>query len=153
LSAIIKASTEHIESILDLRILLLKELGELASPEDEETITAETRDYLQIALANGEFIAYLAESDGKMTASSGIAIFRRPPYPGNPKGMEAYILNMYTIPEFRGLGIGKRLLQECLDECRARGVKRVWLHASKEGEPLYRKAGFAGNIGELELFL
>ncbi|AGX02644.1 MULTISPECIES: GNAT family N-acetyltransferase [Bacillus] len=153
MEVIIKASTEHIESILNLRILLLKELGELASPKEEDILSAATRDYLQVALANGEFISYLAERDGKMAASSGIAIFRRPPYPGNIKGVEAYILNMYTLPEFRGLGIGKRLLQECLDECRARGVKRVWLHASQDGEPLYRKAGFTGNKGELELLL
>lgn len=66
MEVIIKASTEHIESILNLRVLLLKELGELASPKEEDILSAATRDYLQVALANGEFISYLAERDGKM---------------------------------------------------------------------------------------
>jgi ribosomal protein S18 acetylase RimI-like enzyme len=153
MAVILKASTEHIENIIELRMLLLKELGELVSDKEEEILAAETRGYLQKALANEEFISYLAVADGRMAAASGMVIFRRPPYPGNLKGMEAYILNMYTLPEFRGLGFGKRLLEECLDECRKKGVKRVWLHASQEGELLYRKAGFAGKEGEMEMLL
>ncbi|WMX58269.1 MULTISPECIES: GNAT family N-acetyltransferase [unclassified Peribacillus] len=38
---------------------------------------------------------------------------------------------MYTIPEYRGKGLAKRMLKKCIDESRNSGVKRIWLHASK----------------------
>ncbi|MGG0288901.1 GNAT family N-acetyltransferase [Peribacillus butanolivorans] len=66
---------------------------------------------------------------------------------------EAYILNMYTIPEYRGKGLAKRMLKKCIDESRNSGVKRVWLHASKDGKHLYKKMGFTTKDSEMELFL
>ncbi|WP_256218372.1 GNAT family N-acetyltransferase [Bacillus sp. MUM 116] len=60
---------------------------------------------------------------------------------------------MYTVPEYRGKGLAKRLLENCIDESKKSGVKRIWLHASEDGEPLYRKMGFSNKDSEMELFL
>jgi N-acetylglutamate synthase-like GNAT family acetyltransferase len=49
--------------------------------------------------------------------------------------------------------LGKRLLENCIDESKKSGVKRIWLHASEDGEPLYRKMGFTNKDSEMELFL
>lgn len=49
------------------------------------------------------------------------------------------------VPEARGLGLGKRLLAECMNWARDRGYKRMvlWTHASHEAAcALYRKAGW-----------
>ncbi|ATP40901.1 hypothetical protein CSE16_13055 [Solibacillus sp. R5-41] len=64
---------------------------------------------------------------------------QRPPYLENLEGIEAYILNMYTLPAFRGYGLAKVLLIHCIDESRERGVKPIWLQASESGAPLYKK--------------
>jgi N-acetylglutamate synthase-like GNAT family acetyltransferase len=49
--------------------------------------------------------------------------------------------------------LAKRLLENCIDESKKSGVKRIWLHASEDGEPLYRKMGFTNKDSEMELFL
>ncbi|MFE4897717.1 GNAT family N-acetyltransferase [Peribacillus butanolivorans] len=77
-----------------------------------------TREYLQKALSKNEFISYIAESNGEAISISGMVLFQRPPYLENLHGVEAYILNMYTIPEYRGKGLAKRMLKKCIDESR-----------------------------------
>ncbi|MFF2587720.1 GNAT family N-acetyltransferase [Peribacillus butanolivorans] len=149
----IKASIEDIDKIVSLRLALLKELGELKSLQEEHLMETSTREYLQKALSKNEFISYIAESNGEAISISGMVLFQRPPYLENLHGVEAYILNMYTIPEYRGKGLAKRMLKKCIDESRNSGVKRIWLHASKDGKHLYKKMGFTTKDSEMELFL
>ena len=54
----------------------------------------------------------------------------------------AYLLNFYTNPEARGRGYSNQLLSAAVEECRAKGVALVTLHASKFGRPIYEKFGF-----------
>ncbi|USK39641.1 hypothetical protein LIS77_03675 [Cytobacillus firmus] len=52
----IKVTTEHIDTIIQLRLTLLKELDELSSPQEEQLMETATRKYLQNALSRNEFI-------------------------------------------------------------------------------------------------
>lgn len=148
-----KATSDDIQSLIDLRIALLKEVGELHSQEEENTFRYATEQYLQTEMKSGTFIAYIAVVNGETVSISGVTFFQRPPYIGNLGGKEAYILNMYTRPDYRGNGLAKKLLQHCITECKANEIKRIWLHSSKDGQPLYRKIGFTSKPNEMELFL
>ncbi|MFD4706822.1 GNAT family N-acetyltransferase [Gottfriedia sp. NPDC058432] len=149
----IKVTHEHIEQVISLRLKLLNELGELNSLDEEYLIETSTREYLNTALSKNEFISFMVEHNGVPVSISGMVLFKRPPYLENLQGIEAYILNMYTATEFRGKGLERDLLGKCIDECKKSGVKRVWLHASKDGRQLYKKMGFTKKDGEMELFL
>lgn len=92
-------------------MVLLKELGELNSPHDEHLIETSTKDYLQTALSN-EFISYMAEKNGEPVSISGLVLFKRLPYLENLKGIEAYILNMYAVPQYR---MEMVWLEDCLN--------------------------------------
>lgn len=148
-----KVSLDHIDSIIKLRLALLRELGEINTPNEEQLLEASTRQYLPTSLSNNEFISYTAETNGEIVGISGMVLFKRPPYLENLEGLEAYILNMYTVPKYRGRGLAKILLNQCIEECKNSGVKRIWLHASEDGEPLYRKMGFTKKQNEMELYL
>lgn len=150
---ITKVSLEHIDTIIKLRLEMLEELGEFNSLQDKTLVEESTRNYLLQSLSNNKFISYMAEIDGKPVSISGMVFFHRPPYLENLQGIEAYILNMYTIPTYRGNGLAKSLLNHCIEESRKRGVKRIWLHASENGAPLYGKLGFKNKNNEMELFL
>jgi RimJ/RimL family protein N-acetyltransferase len=55
-------------------------------------------------------------------------------------------LGMGLLPDYRGKGIGMRLLQAAIDEARAAGFERIELSvyaANTRTAALYRKAGFA----------
>jgi ribosomal protein S18 acetylase RimI-like enzyme len=148
-----RASEKDIDNIICLRIELLKELGEIKSSQEEQLVLSSTKQYLNQTLSNNEFISYLAKFNGEAVSVSGVVIFKRPPYPENLNGIEAYILNMYTIPEHRGKGISRKVLESCIEECKSIGVKRIWLHASEDGKRLYQKMGFRYKNTEMELYI
>ncbi len=47
-----------------------------------------------------------------------------------------------TLEEARNKGIGSAVTGKCLDIAACNGVKKVILHASRMGEPVYRRLGF-----------
>jgi ribosomal protein S18 acetylase RimI-like enzyme len=148
-----RATVQDIEEIAKLRLELIKELGEVRSEQEEALILTATREYLEEALSSNEFISYLALANHQVISVSGMVLFKRPPFLENLKGLKAYILNMYTNPPYRGKGLAKKLLENCMEECKKIGVKRIWLHASDDGIPLYKNMGFTFKHSEMELFI
>ena len=71
-----------------------------------------------------------------------VQLFEKMPNPVNEAEVHAYLTNFYVVPEIRGRGLGRRLLNKALSWCRARGVDAVILWASPESKALYRRCGF-----------
>ena len=58
---------------------------------------------------------------------------------------EGHILNVAVDPDLRGSGVGRMLVQQVLDDCRAAGASFVSLEVRESNLPaitLYRKMGF-----------
>ena len=137
-----KATAADIETLIEHRIIFLKEVHCNPSPELEASVRQSLRQYLAKAFANDTFVSWIAEYENKPVGFSGI-VFRE--QPGNfelPAGRTGYILNMFTVREFRQNGIGSSLFQKLLEEAKLRGLDKVELHATKDGEPVYRKFKF-----------
>jgi hypothetical protein len=60
----------------------------------------------------------------------------------NPSGKWAYIMNMYTYPSFRRLGICTGILKALTDEASLNNITAIELHATKNGELVYVQNGF-----------
>ena len=146
-----RAISDDIDQLVRLRLLLFEEAGEAVQQTQEEALREATQVYLTKSLPQETFFAWVAESDRKIVATSGLVVFERPPAPGNLSGEEAYVLNMYTLPEWRGQGLATALLQEILHFTKQTSIKRLWLHATESGRPIYEKAGFMSTANEMEL--
>lgn len=57
-------------------------------------------------------------------------------------GKSGWIGNLLVREEFRGGGLGRRLMREAIASLREAGAGTVWLTASPSGLPLYEKLGF-----------
>jgi GNAT superfamily N-acetyltransferase len=145
-----EATLADIPELVRLRLALMRSFLTVERPDEfcESTVR-----YLRRALADGTFVAAVAESEGRLVASSGMCLFHRLPLPESPAGLEGYVLNMYTEPEWRRRGLARALLNRLVELARARGVHRLWLHATEEGRPLYEDEGFAPNPSALERLL
>ena len=125
------------------RAAMFRDMGLLAQV-DLAPLAAASRAALAPALASGDYRGWLVECDGVVAAGAGVMLRPLLPQPGDPSGSsEAYVLNVYTEPAHRQRGLARRLMVDILAWCRARGVRRISLHASDDGRPLYLTLGFA----------
>ena len=146
-----RASFADLEALVQLRLELLREVDDIQDDTDTAAIAQATRKYLVDKMPQGEFLAWVAEVENQIVATSGLVFFTRPPYNGNSSGLEAYVMNVYTVPIWRGQGIATALLREIISFVKETEAKRIWLHASKDGKPLYEKLGFVSTTKEMEI--
>ena len=145
-----RATSDDIDQLVRLRLLLFEEAGELEQSQVEAMREA-TRAYLTKSLPQETFLAWVVESDRQIVATSGLVFFERAPVPKNLSGEEGYILNMYTLPQWRGQGLATVLLQEIIRFAKGTSIRRLWLHATESGRPVYVKVGFIATSDEMEL--
>jgi len=103
-----RATREHIPSIFEL----VKELALFEKAPEE--VTATFADYEVNGFGeNPLFGAYLAFYQGKL-AGFALWYFRFSTW----KGKRFYLEDLYVKDEFRGLGIGKQLIEICFEEAK-----------------------------------
>lgn len=145
-----QAEIADIPALVHLRMALFCEVGELARPDEDPALWEATSAYFRAAQADGSARSWLVEVEGEAVACGTLALFVRPPYPGNLAGREAYLLNMYTLPAWRKRGMASALLDAMAAHARAQRLGKLWLHASEQGRPLYERLGFVSNPACLE---
>ncbi len=146
-----RATLADIEALARLRLALLREMGNIRDEGQEAPLLDALRGYLQRTMATDEFLAWVAECDGQVVAISGLVFFERPPDAGNLAGVEAYLMNMYTLPAWRGRGLARALLDEIIGYVRTTPARRISLHATEAGRPIYENAGFVPTTSGMEL--
>jgi GNAT superfamily N-acetyltransferase len=130
------------ETIVAHRRAMFSEMGY----RDEEVLDKMClafRPWLERKMQTGEYLAWFAVSDdGTVAAGLGLWLMDWPPHmigPGAPRGN---ILNVYTEPHARRLGLARLLMETALAWCRDHGIRAVILHASSDGRRLYESLGF-----------
>lgn len=144
---------EDIGNLVLLRMIFLQEAEEVGSSSSAEELKKSLYSYFKEKIPNKLFVSWLAEDEGKIIATSGLSFHVVPPSYENPLGEEAYLMNMYTLPEYRKQGIGGNLLNKILNEARKRGIRKIRLHTTDIGKSLYEKKGFVETKSEMVLLL
>ncbi len=146
-----KANIEDIEELVRTRITVLRAANQLSDDADMSEVEKESYEYYKKALASGEHIAYLVYDEDKFIGAGGVSFYQVMPTFHNPSGKKAYIMNMYTAPEYRRKGIAYHTLDLLVKAARERGVSQISLEATEAGRPLYEKYGFVKMEDEMEL--
>ena len=124
------------------RRLMFEAMGALTA-EDGPALEVSSRKYLMEALAAGEYLAWLAEWEGRVVGGAGAVLRRLLPRPRHLEGgQEAYVLNVWLDEAHLERGVATRLMRELMAWCEARGIRRVSLHASDAGRRVYERLGF-----------
>jgi ribosomal protein S18 acetylase RimI-like enzyme len=129
---------------------MFRDMGVLPSTAEDALIRLADA-YLRTALPSGEYLAWIAESNGPSpTPIGGAGVQIRPilPRPGAPDGglelgPEAIVLNVYVEPVWRRRGVAEALMRALLGSLEERKIRRIVLHASDAGRHLYERLGFA----------
>ena len=146
-----RAMLEDIEELVRTRILVLRAANKLSYDVDMSLVEQETCAYYKRALETGEHIAYLVYDNGTFIGAGGVSFYQVMPTYHNPSGKKAYIMNMYTAPEYRRRGIAFHTLDLLVKAAKEQGVSQIALEATDMGRPLYEKYGFVKMEDEMEL--
>jgi len=82
---------------------------------------------------------FLAELNNKIVGGGGIY-----PTDGLPPDT-CELVKMYLLPEARGLGLGRTLIEKCIEEAAENGFKKIYLETMpelKQALSVYEKFGF-----------
>ena len=135
------AEMADLDTLVRMRLEFIDEIKKkhIEDPAVKENLTQ----YFKETIPAGQFIAWLAFENGEVVGTSGLCFYQFPPNGTILDGRVAYIMNMYTRPEYRKRGIANELFSRILNEAKALGYKKVTLNATEMGAGLYRKYGFS----------
>jgi GNAT superfamily N-acetyltransferase len=108
-----------------------------------ESERGEIEDYIRDQLPTGTFNAWVAEHHGRAVSTAALISYPIPPR-GNSK-FEAVVINVFTLPAFRGRGLATELMREVLAFARSQPIRRVWLRSTDAARPIYESIGFVGD--------
>ena len=129
---------------------MFRDMGRIA-PEMEQPLLESCASYLAKALANGEYVGWVAHLAAfPQSAIGGAGVQLRPLLPRpDPtgqfllRGLEGLILNVYVDEAHRRQGVARRLMDTLIRWAPGAGIVRLVLHASPDGRPLYESLGFS----------
>jgi len=128
-----KATIEDIDELVRTRITVIRAANKLSDDVDMSLVEKESYEYYKRALETGEHIGYLVYDNGTFISAGGVNFYKVMPTYHNPTGKKAYIMNMYTAPEYRRQGIAFHTLDLLVKDAREQGVSQIALEATDMG--------------------
>jgi GNAT superfamily N-acetyltransferase len=150
-----RAERSDLEALVQMRMALLREVGNIGAesgPGELAAVVEAHKRYFSESIPAGKYLGIAAQAEGKVVGTGGLVLLERPPYRGNLSGVEGYLMNIYTVPNWRGKGVASAVVDQILALAKQSEVKRVWLHAEPEARRIYEKAGFVAKTSEMEIF-
>lgn len=94
------ATIEDLEILVKTRIEVLRAANKLGNDVDMSRVEEESRKYYQRALVDGSHVAVLVFDRDRFVGAGGVSYYTVMPTYHNTTGRKAYIMNMYTDPEY-----------------------------------------------------
>lgn len=137
-----RAGLADLERLMQWRMEVLRAVFSIPPDGSTDALEAENRRYYQSALPSGEHIACFASLGGQTAGCGGLCLSREMPSPDNPAGRCAYLMNIYTRPQFRGQGVGRAVVRWLVEQAARQGIGKIYLETSAAGRGLYEQSGF-----------
>ncbi|HXS37811.1 MAG TPA: GNAT family N-acetyltransferase [Flavipsychrobacter sp.] len=137
-----RITQQHIPQLIELRLEFLISLKGRQTQEKIDALIKHLHQYYNIAIPAETFAGWMAWVNEKAVGVGALVVREQPGQFDWPEGRLGYVLNMYTVPEYRKRGICSTILQELINYAKDTGLSRLELHAAPDGEPVYRKYGF-----------
>lgn len=102
----------------------------------------ECHTFLLNVISGNNWFIWLAENNGKIVSHIYIELVQKVPRPGRVTRPFAFMTNVYTIEEYRGKGIGSKLLMTVNKWIDEMNYKFVIVWPSESGINFYKKNGY-----------
>lgn len=137
------ASSDDIPLVAELRRRFVAEVRGDPAIVDDVDFAEVTTAFVAEQHAAGTMRTWLAEVGGRVIGLMSMLLRATTPQPADPRSLAGYVINVWVEPADRGRGVARAMLERCLADARAWGVRDVELIATDAGRPLYESLGFA----------
>lgn len=132
---------EDAEALVDQMKIVDSETKFLAREPDEFNLTVEQeRDFIKSTLSNKSVFFLVGEVDGKIVANCSVGLVMN-----KKRYKHRATLGIAVTKDYWRLGIGKSLMNECIEWCKREGVEQLELGVVAENEraiAMYESLGF-----------
>ena len=146
-----RAGSHDRELLTRLRLEVLRAANGLEEDVDLSRTELESRCYYETCFLEDSHAAWLVFDGEEVVGTGAVSFYQVMPTYHNPSGKKAYIMNMYTHPDYRRRGIAYRVLELLTAEAEMRQIDAVTLEATAAGRPLYEAFGFTAMRDEMGL--
>ncbi|MFQ7181329.1 MAG: GNAT family N-acetyltransferase [Hungatella sp.] len=146
-----RAGSHDRELLTRLRLEVLRAANGLEEDVDLSRTELESRRYYETCFPEDSHAAWLVFDGEEVVGTGAVSFYQVMPTYHYPSGKKAYIMNMYTRPDYRRRGIAHRVLELLTAEAEMRQIDAVTLEATAAGRPLYEAFGFTAMRDEMEL--
>lgn len=137
------AHSQDVDELVRLRAVMFRAMNNGSWDDDWRDPARQflLRGFAEASPMVAAFVVDRPVGDGLAACAVG-TIEHRLGAPGNPEGLSGYVFNVATDPDMRRRGYSRACVTALLDWFATRGVGRINLMASHDGEPLYESLGF-----------
>ena len=135
------ATTADLPLIVFQRRAMFEEMG-IRDRSALDAMNAAFAAWMKGRIERGEYRGWFVTDDrGAVLAGAGMWLQESSPSPHDSSTRRAYVMNVYTAPEYRRQGHARRLMEAVMECVREQGIRTVALHASDAGRALYESLG------------
>ncbi|MDI7741231.1 GNAT family N-acetyltransferase [Lysinibacillus fusiformis] len=146
------AETKDVDQLIKMRWDFTIEHDESKKNASFENFEKECHSFFEKAMTSGQWFVWIVEEEEKIVSHMYIELIQKVPRPGRVTHPFAYMTNVYTIPEYRNMGIGSKLLSAINDWIKENEYEFVIVWPSDEAIPFYQKNGYVHCQEPLEYF-
>ena len=140
-----RAELPELSLIMEWRMRVLREVFCLPEDTDMTELYSENEQYYREHFQDGTHTAVFACAGERIIGCGGICYQTEMPSPDNPNGKCGYLMNIYTLPEYRRMGVGREIVSFLIKDAQLKNVKKLSLESSEMAEKLYQSTGFLRN--------
>lgn len=136
-------SSADLDAYVDMRMDFILEMQPVHDAAEIAEFRKATEEYFDKQIRCGNFVGYIGYAEKIHVCCAGFLLYEQPCLPGKLQRKVGHMHNVYTIPSMRQKGIGEKLIRFIVEDAKTRGFYKITLNATKMGELLYNKCGFA----------
>jgi GNAT superfamily N-acetyltransferase len=147
-----QAAMADVEALARLRWDFRAEDGETPRV-DRDAFIATCAAFFRDGIASGEWVVWTARDDTGIVSHQCVCLIRPVPRPCAPADVYGYLTNVYTIPAFRGRGIGGELLRHVRTWAEQEGLELLLVSPGENAVSFYARGGFESASDFMQLRL
>ena len=145
------ATPADCRALAEMRYRFRAEAGSPTEPRSQFVRRCASWMKKRFRVGSSAWRCWIVEDGDQLLGHVCVHLFEKMPNPVNEREVHAYLTNFYVVPEMRGRGLGRRLLNEALSWCRAQSTDAVILWAAPGSKSFYRRCGLLQSDDLLEL--